>query len=110
MPAPQKYLQHVISMLQSAMQLSVQQQQQEDAADYNNLLRHGEGVGSGGRCGCLWSGGAAARLHQLCSSKRARGLRFLYGGHPDRLLARLVCRPGRSPQASSRRGRACSTA
>ncbi|PSC75516.1 importin subunit beta-1-like [Micractinium conductrix] len=37
----EKYLQHVISMLQSAMQLSVQQQQQEDAADYNNLLRHG---------------------------------------------------------------------
>jgi hypothetical protein len=39
----EKYLQHVVSMLQSAMQLSVQQQQgaDEDLIDYNNLLRHG---------------------------------------------------------------------
>ncbi|KAL4433025.1 hypothetical protein ABPG77_006452, partial [Micractinium sp. CCAP 211/92] len=41
----EKYLQHVVAMLQSAMTLSVQQQQQqgadEDVADYNNLLRHG---------------------------------------------------------------------
>lgn len=39
----EKYLQHVVTMLQSAMQLSVQQQQSgdEDLADYNNLLRHG---------------------------------------------------------------------
>lgn len=39
----EKYLQHVVTMLQSAMQLSVQQQQagDEDLAEYNNLLRHG---------------------------------------------------------------------
>ncbi|KAL4428164.1 hypothetical protein ABPG75_002253 [Micractinium tetrahymenae] len=39
----EKYLQHVVAMLQSAMRLSVQQQQSsdEDMADYNNLLRHG---------------------------------------------------------------------
>jgi hypothetical protein len=42
-PLPQKYLQHVVTMLQSAMALSVQQQQSgdEDLADYNNSLRHG---------------------------------------------------------------------
>lgn len=48
----QKYLQHVVAMLQSAMQLSVQQQNSgdEDLADYNNTLRHGEreGVAAGG--------------------------------------------------------------
>ncbi|KAI3428693.1 hypothetical protein D9Q98_007516 [Chlorella vulgaris] len=39
----EKYLQHVVPMLQSAMVMSVQQQQSggEDAAEYNNLLRHG---------------------------------------------------------------------
>ena len=44
-PLAQKYLPHVLQMLQGAMALSVQQQaasaSDEDLADYNNMLRHG---------------------------------------------------------------------
>ena len=75
LPALQKYLQHVVTMLQSAMQLSVQQQQagDEDLAEYNNLLRHG---GWGGRVGWVglftWRGppgaGRARRLQHGGSS------------------------------------------
>lgn len=49
LPGAQKYMQHVVAMLQSAMGLSVQQAADEDAADYNNTLRHGawRAVGAG---------------------------------------------------------------
>lgn len=83
----ENYLQHVVAMLQSAMQLSVQQQAGgEDAAEYNNLLRHGERGAerwerarrpAGVRAWVcqLPEGSAAARRRQVCEAQAHPGPR-----------------------------------
>jgi hypothetical protein len=95
----EKYLQHVVAMLQSAMAMSVQQQQGgEEAADYNNLLRHGgRGAAQAGP-----ASGAPAHawlLHTQPPPATSRGCAAEHASRHQPAACTL--------QAFWRRGRAC---
>lgn len=82
----QVYLQHVLHLLQSAMQLSVQQAENEDLFEYNNALRHGgwqRGGWGGGEAEAAgrmagWAGGISRSGHQTAQHAQRQGL-FLLG-------------------------------